>query len=784
VINSTSPADTLDPRLERAPSVRTFRLRLLLVVLAVSVLPAFVAAPILGPFLGASPLDPTVRAQAQSVERAQMVSDRLDRTRVGVLTLAHDTALRELAYGSASSLGVDVTASRAATASLDAELIPQIAILDSRGVEKLRLRGSSSAMLAGGPEALSALVTSALEGRPDTIHRSAAYDVGGDPRVAVAAQLQPLSSGWASPGVSVVELSLGTVLMPTGAPTPGTAVRLVEAFGSATVAQSAAPVAAVPATGDESTEISPNTHVGSIAIPVKVPGFEDYTVVVSDPRLPAPRPIEMTVALALFGLATLLFAAWLVRQMINQVRTLEGARVHLGKLYRSARQDALRDVLTGLGNHRAFQEEFDRELDHGRRYGTPVGLLLIDLDDFKMVNDSAGHEAGDDLLSEMGRLVLATMRKTDRAFRVGGDEFAVLMPHTDAEAGFIMGRRLLAATLQPRINTGFTRPFSFSAGVSGYPELGQTRRQLFAQADAAVYSSKRHGRTAVEIFDPNRNRDTLEEAVKGELSAAVADVASQRALHPVYQPIIDLSSGKVLGYEGLVRPVFTTIFADAGTLFAAAEAAGRTIELDQACLDAVAAGARGIPDDRLLTINISPRTLEAPEFNANGLIATLTRYGLRPERVVLELTEREAVEDLESLRRNLAACQAAGIRIAADDVGAGNAGLRLLSQIHFDIVKIDLSLVQGGAMRESSLAILRSLRDLAGRWGAMVIAEGVETPEQLRMLRDLGITAGQGYLLGRPSETIELQPLGIEELLRAPDRRGSGFRQASFPSLG
>jgi EAL domain-containing protein (putative c-di-GMP-specific phosphodiesterase class I) len=166
----------------------------------------------------------------------------------------------------------------------------------------------------------------------------------------------------------------------------------------------------------------------------------------------------------------------------------------------------------------------------------------------------------------------------------------------------------------------------------------------------------------------------------------------------------------------------------------------------------IAEGARAIPVDRLVTINLSPRTLEAPDFTVPTLLRVLARHELSPERVVLELTERQDPESLEHLRRRMATFRAAGIRIAADDVGAGNAGLRLLSAVQFDIVKIDLSLVQRGALRESSLDVLRSIAALAGRWNSLVIAEGVETQEELRLVRALGMDAAQGYLqIGRAS---------------------------------
>jgi EAL domain-containing protein (putative c-di-GMP-specific phosphodiesterase class I) len=145
-------------------------------------------------------------------------------------------------------------------------------------------------------------------------------------------------------------------------------------------------------------------------------------------------------------------------------------------------------------------------------------------------------------------------------------------------------------------------------------------------------------------------------------------------------------------------------------------------------------------------------------------MALLSRYAIAPERVVVELTEREKVEDLNRLQANLAALQRHGLRIAADDVGAGNAGLRLLSQMRFDIVKIDLSLVQEGTERDSSRAVLRSLRELAARWQAYVIAEGLETASQLRMVRELGIAAGQGYLLARPMPEPSLLSVDLAAL--------------------
>ena len=177
-------------------------------------------------------------------------------------------------------------------------------------------------------------------------------------------------------------------------------------------------------------------------------------------------------------------------------------------------------------------------------------------------------------------------------------------------------------------------------------------------------------------------------------------------MRAVFQPIYDLATGVPRGFEGLVRPLPDSGFADAGSMFEAAEATGRTGELDIACLNTVMETAARLRLPGSLTVNLSPRTMEMDDFSVHALLRMIVRHGLDPRHIVLELTEREAVEDVDRLRRAVEACRVAGIRLAADDVGAGNAGLRLLSQLRFDIVKIDLSLVQGGAVHDASLEIV------------------------------------------------------------------------------
>jgi EAL domain-containing protein (putative c-di-GMP-specific phosphodiesterase class I) len=248
----------------------------------------------------------------------------------------------------------------------------------------------------------------------------------------------------------------------------------------------------------------------------------------------------------------------------------------------------------------------------------------------------------------------------------------------------------------------------------------------------------------------------------------------------VYQPIVALGDGRVVGFEGLIRPVPPAPFADPPALLAAAEATGRLTALDLACIETIVAGAGALPADAFLSLNLSPPTIEASEFSSGALLAILARHGFPPDRLVVELTERQQLHDLDRVRSRIEACRRAGTRFAADDIGAGNAGLRLLAEIRFDVLKVDLTLVQRSASEGPSSAVLGSVVELAARTGALVIAEGIEHEEQVAALRALGITAGQGYHLGRPGP---LEPAAAP-LPRGPAVGVAGWRQSmGLPSV-
>jgi diguanylate cyclase (GGDEF)-like protein len=492
---------------------------------------------------------------------------------------------------------------------------------------------------------------------------------------------------------------------------------------------------------------------------------------------------DIAVLLAALVISAVVATVVLLRYLLRPIEEAVDSRSELKVLYHQAREESLSDGLTGLGNHRSYQEELGRRIADFQHYRNPFALVLMDLDDLKLVNDHEGHMAGDEMLTSMARAMREMARPEDRLYRIGGDEFAMIMPECEVETAVSVTERLLHFAKR---STPSARSCAFSAGVSGVPQFGRDKEMLHRQADAALYWAKRHGRGTVEVFESER--DQLPDNVADFTRNAVQEVVSGRLLAPVFQPIVDLRSGRVLGFEGLIRPDPRGPLPDTARLFAAAAAVGRTVELDVACIEAVLSAARAIGPDRLLTLNLSPRTLEVKDFDAGWLLHGLYRNGISPGRVIVELTERDEIADLPRLRKTFQHLQQYGLRLAADDVGAGNSGLRLLSQVQFDIVKIDLSLVQDGVRRLGARAVLQSLRDLALSQQAHVVAEGVETREQLQVIRELEIGAGQGYLLGRPDVSVEatfvdLGRIGSEDRLRGalgsseavelPEPRGS-----------
>jgi diguanylate cyclase (GGDEF)-like protein len=413
---------------------------------------------------------------------------------------------------------------------------------------------------------------------------------------------------------------------------------------------------------------------------------------------------------------------------------------------------ATRDSLTDLLNHRSFQEELARAIAVAIRREEPLTLALVDLDDFKFTNDRYGHRKGDEVLAEAASL-LGRGRAEDQAFRIGGDEFALLMPGIDvAEARVGLDRRLATARV------GATAP-SFTIGVAAMPAGTRTDPAvLWEQADAALYEGKRIG-SQIVVFDEVAELTSIVTPAKIQ---ALRSLLDEPRVGTAFQPIWDLQDGRVLGLEALARPWDGYGFDGPADMFAVAEKIGRAHELDAICRSAALARAHEIPEGVLLFLNVNPQTLTHGELDGDRLLRSVATAGLDPSQVVLEITERsdarltQVVADATRLRE-------LGFRLALDDVGAGNAGLEMLRELPVDFVKIDQTIIAAALADVHAQAVLLAIIAYAGRAGAYVIAEGIESEqilafvrnaEELHMQNGPPIKGGQGYLLGRPSPDI------------------------------
>lgn len=655
----------------------------------------------------------------------------------------------------------------------DPAVVRGACIVRSGDGKQIPLTGSESGLASCAGEALR---RSAALAHPDTV-TAAVLDGHDTSSLLLATPMRSVSGRHR--GVLSAEVDVAALLDRSRSAGGDVAASMLVDMGAAevvaTAAAAAGPVGGAPSTVSElvgprldsllreEAETSRELRAMGFA-PTLVPlwGSDDGTrmgLLQLWPETPGEWPLEVRLALMLLLAGAIVAVILMVRYFLDPFQEMADSKAELQVLYREAREDALADGLTGLGNHRAFQEELGRQIRSHDDTGTPFSLVLMDLDDLKLVNDREGHAAGDQMLVAMARTMRELARDGDRLYRTGGDEFAIVLPGTSVEDAVTVAQRILHFCKRP---PGGGRPSPFSCGVSGVPRFTRQRDMVYRQADAALYWAKRNYRGSVEVFEPER--DLLPDELTDATANAVAEVITGKLLRPVFQPIVDLRSGRILGFEGLIRPDPHGPLPDTGRLFAAAAAAGRTVDLDLACLEVVVNAASAIGPDRLLTINLSPRTLEVKDFDAAWLLSGLVRNGISPSRVIIELTEREEVDDLGRLQQTFNLLQQYGLRLAADDVGAGNAGLRLLSQVQFDIMKIDLALVQSGAHRHSARVVLESLRDLALSQNARMIAEGVETARQLHVIREMEIGAAQGFLLGRPNASVAQTFVDVREL--------------------
>ena len=413
---------------------------------------------------------------------------------------------------------------------------------------------------------------------------------------------------------------------------------------------------------------------------------------------------------------------------------------------------ALHDALTGLPNRALLVDRLDQALAAATRTGRPVAVLFVDVDHFKLFNDSRGHAAGDDLIVALARRLKDTVRPADTVSRFGGDEFVVVSP----DAGTVEG----ASALAGRISAALALPFrlgdqdvflTVSIGM-GVSRPAMPAEALLRDADAAMYRAKQQGRARCEFFDETMR---TEAATRLELQTALHWAIERDELRVFYQPLVEVASGRVVGLEGLVRWDHPDrgLLAP-GSFVPIAEDAGLIVPIDACVLRQAAADHarwRRKHPQLLLSMNVN---LSAHHLRHAGLVGrvreVIEEHGLEPSALCLELTESVLMEDLGRHAETLLELRRLGVRLAIDDFGTGYSSLTRLRLFPVDVVKIDRSFVAGLGTDPRDTAIVRGVIDLAHALDLVVVAEGIERPEQLEELRALRCDLAQGYLFAPP----------------------------------
>ena len=413
---------------------------------------------------------------------------------------------------------------------------------------------------------------------------------------------------------------------------------------------------------------------------------------------------------------------------------------------------ATHDQLTGLAGRALLQDKTVHAVELARRYGTKVAVFVIDLDHFKRLNDSLGHAAGDQLLIEAARRLSRSVRSTDVVARVGGDEFVVVMPDITSVEDVEQCAANLVARLAPEISIEeHLVQLTASVGVCIYPDFAADAKHLLKRADSAMYAAKENGRNQHQIFSESMLQETAERLT---MEHALRHALTNGELSMRYQPQISLTTGVVTGMEALLRWTHPKLGSIAPTQFIAlAEETGLIVPIGEWAFMTACCEGKALQDelgmDLTVSINLSPR-----QFQQKNLVHvvenSLMKSGLPPERLQIEITENMLMSNSEDVLGKLQRMRQLGVRISIDDFGTGFCSFSYLLQYQVDRLKIDQSFVKKAGTDANAAAVVRTIIAMSHGLNIKVVAEGVETEEQLRFLLRRKCDEAQGYYIARP----------------------------------
>ena len=449
-------------------------------------------------------------------------------------------------------------------------------------------------------------------------------------------------------------------------------------------------------------------------------------------------------------------------QLGQQARELERQIEVRLQVERQLQHQVLHDALTGLPNRAYLRDHLARAMaTQARDACERFAVLFLDLDRFKVINDSVGHLVGDELLKAVAQRFAACLRPPDIVARLGGDEFAILMHDVDgSDAPARLAQRLIDALREPVRIDGKDLFTGVSVGIALSSPTHAAAEELLRDADIAMYRVKERGRGGFELFDEHLHRQAMELlALEGDLRRAVPN----GELVPYFQPVVRLADGAVVGYEALMRwnhPVRGLLAP--GAFLRVAEASGILEALDWQLYDAVC---RTIPtllrDGQYVHINVAPRHFLAGDLDTR-LLALLQRHGVHPAQLRIEITEGALIDNPERVGSCIDRLRAAGIYTALDDFGTGYSSMSYLHRFGFHTIKLDRSFITGLVPGEASVAssVVRAVVELSHALGLEVIAEGIETAAERDAVAALGCGSGQGYLFARPAPAATVNVAG------------------------